>query len=70
MVLGFTVDSSASLNALIDPKSGTEAKFEPQMASPSRIASENLACDGIRSPAGQAACRDFMTEERGGCALG
>ena len=65
MVRGFTVDSSASLKALIDPKSGTEPKFEPQMASPSRIASENLACDGIRSPEGQAACRDSMTEERG-----
>jgi len=64
MVRGFTAESSASLKALIDPKSGTEPKFEPQMASPSRIASENLACDGIRSPVGQAACRDFMTEER------
>jgi len=64
MVRGFTADSSASLKALIDPKSGTEAKFEPQMASPRRILSENLACDGIRSPVGQAACRDFMTEER------
>ena len=64
MVRGFTADSSASLKALIDPKAGTEAKFEPQMASPGRIASENLACDGIRSPIGKAACRDFMTEER------
>jgi VWFA-related protein len=64
MVRGFTADSSASLKALIDPKSGTEAKFEPQMASPWRIVSENRACDGIRSPAGQAACRDFMAEER------
>jgi VWFA-related protein len=64
MVRGFTADSTASLKTLIDPKSGTEAKFEPQMASPHRIASENLVCDGIRSPAGQAACRDFMSEER------
>jgi VWFA-related protein len=64
MVRGFTADSAASLRALIDPKSGTEAKFEPQMASPSRIASENRVCDGIRSPAGQAACRDFLSEER------
>jgi VWFA-related protein len=64
MVRGFTVDSAASLKALIDPKSGTEAKFEPQIASPSRIAGENLACDLIRSPAGQAACRDFLSEER------
>ena len=64
MVRGFTAESSATLKALIDPKSGTEAKFEPQMASPHRIVSENLACEGIRSPAGQAACRDFMNEER------
>jgi len=64
MVRGFTAESSASLKALLDPKSGTEPKFEPQMASPRRIGSENLACDGIRSPLGQAACRDFMNEER------
>ena len=64
MVRGFTPDSAANLKALIDPKSETEAKFEPQMASPGRIASENLVCDGIRSPAGQAACRDFLSEER------
>ena len=64
MVRGFTADSGASLNALIDPKSGTEAKFEAQMASPARIASENLVCDRIISPAGQAACRDFLSEER------
>src|SRR5215831_2747040 len=64
MVRGFTADSAASLKALVNPKSGTEAKFEPQMASPGRIASENLVCDRIRSPAGQAACRDFLSEER------
>jgi VWFA-related protein len=65
LVRGFTADSAASLKAMVDPKSGTETKFEPQMASPWRIGNENLACDGIRSPAGQAACRDFMSEERG-----
>ena len=64
MVRGFTSDSSASLKALLDPKSGTEAKFEPQTASGARMASENLVCAGIRSPMGQAACRDFMNEER------
>lgn len=64
MVRGFTPDSSANLKALLDPKSETEAKFEPQMASGSRMASENLVCAGIRSPVGQAACRDFMSEER------
>lgn len=65
MVRGFTAESSANLKALLDPKSGTEAKFEPQMASPWRIGNENRVCDGIRSPAGQAACRDFMADERG-----
>lgn len=64
MVRGFTADSSASLKALVDPKSGAEAKFEPQTASPARIGSENLVCNGIRSPEGQAACRDFMNQER------
>jgi VWFA-related protein len=64
MVRGFTPDSSANLKALLDPKSGTEAKFEAQMASGSRMASENLMCGGIRSPVGQAACRDFINEER------
>lgn len=64
MVRGFTADSTASLKALVNPKSGTEARFESQMASPGRIASENLVCDRIRSPAGQAACRDFLSEER------
>jgi hypothetical protein len=49
---------------MIDPESGTEAKFEPQMGSPSRKASKNLACDGKRSSADQAACRDFLSEER------
>jgi VWFA-related protein len=64
MVRGFTPDASANLKALLDPKSGTEAKFEPQMASGSRMASENLMCGRIRSPVGQAACRDFINEER------
>jgi VWFA-related protein len=63
MVRGFTADSSESLKALIDPKAGTEAKFEPQMASPGRKASEHLMCFGIRSPAGQEACEQFIAEE-------
>jgi VWFA-related protein len=64
MVRGFTADSHASLDALLDSKSGTEAKFEPQTASPWRIVNENRACDGIRSPAGQEACKDMLSEER------
>jgi VWFA-related protein len=62
MVRGFTADSAELLASLTE--SGTEAKFEPQMASPGRKYGEQLACDRIRSPAGQAACRDFMAEER------
>jgi VWFA-related protein len=64
MVCGFTADSSANLAALIDPTSGVKPKFEPQLASPNRRVSEDIACARIRSPAGQAACRDFMSEER------
>ncbi len=49
----------------MDPKSHTEAKFEPQLATPSRKESENTACMRIRSPEGRAACMDFMAEENG-----
>jgi hypothetical protein len=63
MVQGFTADSAGLLTALMDPKSGTEAKFESQLASPRRKHSEQLACRGIRSPAGQEACQEFMAEE-------
>jgi VWFA-related protein len=65
MVQGFTEDSSELKASLLDPKSGTQAKFESQMASPARKAGEKMACDRIRSPAGQDACRDFMAEESG-----
>src|SRR5271165_5389794 len=34
MVKGFTADSSELRASLLDPKSGTQAKFESQMASP------------------------------------
>ncbi len=36
MIRGFTADASKSLEAMEDPKSHTEAKFEPQMATPYR----------------------------------
>jgi VWFA-related protein len=65
MVRGFTADSSASLAALSDPKSGTEPKFEPQIASPHREVSEAAVCAGIRSPVGLEACLQFLAEERG-----
>jgi VWFA-related protein len=65
MVKGFTEDSSELKASLLDPKSGTQAKFESQMASPSRKAGEKIACNGIRSQAGQDACRDYMAEGSG-----
>jgi VWFA-related protein len=65
MVKGFTEDSSDLKASLLDPKSETQAKFESQMASPSRKAGEKFACDRIRSAPGQDACRDFMADEAG-----
>ncbi len=53
MVKGFTEDSSELKASLLDPESGTQAKFESQMASPSRKAGEKMACDRIRSAAGR-----------------
>jgi VWFA-related protein len=63
MVRGFTADSSGLLTALTDPQSGTQAKYEPQLATPRRKDSEQLACMGIRSSLGQAACLEYMAEE-------
>src|ERR1700730_10329567 len=56
MVRGFTADSAGLLMALTDPKSGTEAKFGSQLASPSRKKSEQLACSSIRAPIGKVDC--------------
>jgi VWFA-related protein len=64
MVRGFTADSSASLTALIDPKSGTEAKFEPQLAAPRRIVSENLACGFSASRRNRSAQRRCFSADR------
>jgi hypothetical protein len=63
MVRGFTADSSESQKALIDPNSGTEAKFESQMTSPARKHSDELACSEIRSPIAKEACEEFVAEE-------
>jgi VWFA-related protein len=65
MVQGFTADSAGLLMALTDPKSGTEAKFESQLASPARKHSVQLACESIRSPIGKEACEEFLAEEEG-----
>jgi VWFA-related protein len=66
LVRGFTADSSESLKALVDSKSGTEAKFEPQLPSPSRNHSDQLLCSEIRAPIGKAACDEFLAEEDSG----
>jgi VWFA-related protein len=65
MVRGFTTDANGLKNGLMDPKSHTEAKYEPQLATPFRKKSEEIACAKIRSPAGRAACQSFMAEENG-----
>jgi len=63
MIQGFTADSGGLKDALLDPKSHTEAKYEPQMATPLRKDAEMTACAKIRSPAGQEACKSFMAGE-------
>jgi len=65
MVQGFTADPAGLLMALTDPKPGTEAKFESQLASPSRKHSEQLACSTIRAPIGKVACEEFLAEDEG-----
>jgi VWFA-related protein len=64
MVRGFTDDSSKLQVALMDPKSGTAAKFENQLASPSRIATENGLCGGI-APIAVLACKEYLADMRG-----
>ena len=44
MIRGFTADASKSLEAMEDPKSNTEAKFEPQLASPARKSARSRDC--------------------------
>jgi VWFA-related protein len=66
MARGFTADSAELLASLTAPKSGTEAKFESQLASPARKAADQRACDGIKAPIGIAACREFLAEEESG----
>lgn len=65
MVRGFTADSAGLLMALTDPKSGAEAKFESQMASPFRKNREQVLCSTIRAPIGKVACEEFLAEEEG-----
>ncbi len=62
MIRGFTADPSKSLAAMEDPKSHTEAKFEPQMASPARKGAEALGCAKISAPIGQEACKAYLAQ--------
>src|SRR5579863_7337964 len=56
MIRGFTADSTKSLEAIDDPQSHTEAKFERQVASPFRKEREAKLC-GAESPTGVEACK-------------
>jgi hypothetical protein len=47
LVRGFTADSADLLASLIDPKSGTEAKFHPQLAGGTPFAVLMLAKGGL-----------------------
>ena len=65
MIRGFTDDSAKLLVALTDPKSGTAAKFENQLASTSRIAAEDKLCGRVQAPIGIAACQEYLGDMRG-----
>jgi VWFA-related protein len=59
MIRGFTADSAKSLDAMEDPNSHTEAKFERQMASPYRKAHEADLC-GQKAPMAIEACKAYV----------
>src|ERR1700761_6233301 len=61
MIRGFTADASKSLEAMKDPKSHTEAKFQPQLATPFHKGSEALLC-GQRAPAAIDACKAYLAQ--------
>ena len=61
MIRGFTADASKSLEAMEDPKSNTEAKFETQLASPARKSAEAGLCRQ-RSPMGIEACKAYLAQ--------
>ena len=72
MIRGFTADSAKSLEAMDDPNSHTEAKFEPQMASPLRKSAEAGGC-GAKAPIGIQACKEYLGQlnaERAGDRVG
>ena len=59
MIRGFKADSAKSLDAMEDPNSHTEAKFERQMASPYRKAHEADLC-GQKAPMAIEACKAYV----------
>jgi VWFA-related protein len=66
MVRGFTADASKALEAMEDPKSHTEAKFEPQLATPFRKSREAKLCAGeLRAPVGIEACKAYLGQLNG-----
>jgi VWFA-related protein len=72
MIRGFTADSAKSLEAMDDPNSHTEAKFETQMASPLRKSAEAGGC-GAKAPIGIQACKEYLGQlnaERAGDRVG
>jgi VWFA-related protein len=62
MIRGFTTDSAKTLQALNDPNSHTEAKFESQLATPSRKETEATGCATIRAPMGIEACKQYLAD--------
>ena len=65
MIRGFTADSAKSLEAVEDPKSHTEAKFEPQLATPFRKGSEAILCSPEGAPIAQEACKAYLAQLNG-----
>jgi VWFA-related protein len=63
IVKGFTDDYEALLTSLTDRKTGADPKFQSELASPSRKVTDSMLCFGILSPAGAAACKEFLAEE-------
>jgi VWFA-related protein len=64
MIRGFTPDSAKSLEAVEDPKSHTEAKFEPQMPTTFRKGREAALC-GAEAPIGAEACKAYLEQLNG-----
>jgi VWFA-related protein len=65
MVRGFTDDSSTLLAALSDRAAGTQPKVTKELSTPAQIAADDYMLRAQRSPAGQAAMKEFLDEERG-----